>query len=215
MMARVSLAEGYPARSALSLACGIRLSMRRMEGSEPDDLSEQTRWMIALRDNGDRAAYARLFDFYAPRVKALAMRGGTPAGAAEDIAQDVMLRVWRSRFQFDPSRAQVSGWIYQIARNRRIDVARQAPPALPEDIAPSPGPEEAAAALALEQEAARLRVALRTLPAGQREMVERAYFGELTHQEISRQTSLPLGTVKSRLRLALERLRHELRELRK
>ena len=91
MMARVSLAEGYPVRSALSLACGIRLSMRRMEGSEPDDLSEQTRWMIALRDNGDRAAYARLFDFYAPRVKALAMRGGTPAGAAEDIGEDVDL----------------------------------------------------------------------------------------------------------------------------
>ena len=111
MMARVSLAEGYPARSALSLACCLQLSMRRMEPSGPDDLSEQTRWMIAVRDTGDRAAYARLFDFYAPRVKALAMRGGTPAGAAEDIAQDVMLRVWQSRFQFDPSRAQVSGWI--------------------------------------------------------------------------------------------------------
>ena len=80
-MARVSLAEGYPARSALSRsACGLRLSMRRMESNEPDDLSEQTRWMIAVRDTDDRAAFARLFDFYAPRVKALAMRGGTPAG---------------------------------------------------------------------------------------------------------------------------------------
>jgi len=186
-----------------------------MEAKEPVDVSEQTRWMIAVRDSGDRAAYARLFDFYAPRVKALAMRGGSPAGAAEDIAQDVMLRVWQSRAQYDPSRAPVSGWIYQIARNRRIDVARQAPQALPEDIAASPGPEEAAAALALEQEAARLRNALRALPAGQREMIERAYFGELTHQQISQQTSLPLGTVKSRLRLALDRLRYELRELRK
>ena len=186
-----------------------------MEAKEPVDVSEQTRWMIAVRDSGDRAAYARLFDFYAPRVKALAMRGGSPAGAAEDIAQDVMLRVWQSRAQYDPSRAPVSGWIYQIARNRRIDVARRAPQALPEDLAAAPGPEEATAALALEQEASRLRDALRALPAGQREMVERAYFGELTHQEISRQTSMPLGTVKSRLRLALERLRHELRELRK
>ncbi len=186
-----------------------------MEASEPDDLSEQTRWMIAVRDTGDRAAYARLFDFYAPRVKALAMRGGIPAGAAEDIAQDVMLRVWQSPGPVRSVTGAGIGWIYQIARNRRIDVARQAPPALPEDIAASPGPEEATAALALEQEAARLRDALRALPAGQREMVERAYFGELTHQQISRQTSLPLGTVKSRLRLALDRLRHEFRELRK
>ena len=116
-----------------------------MEAKEPVDVSEQTRWMIAVRDSGDRAAYARLFDFYAPRVKALAMRGGSPAGAAEDIAQDVMLRVWQSRAQYDPSRAPVSGWIYQIARNRRIDVARRAPQALPEDIAAAPGPEEAAA----------------------------------------------------------------------
>ena len=76
-------------------------------------------------------------------------------------------------------------------------------------------PEGSGDALALEQEVARLRVALKALPPGQREMVEKAYLGELTHQEISRQTNLPLGTVKSRLRLAIDRLRHELRELRK
>ena len=85
---------------------------------------------------------------------------------------------------------------------------------MPEDIAARPGPEEADDALALEQEASRLRDALLALPAAQRDMIERAYLGELTHQEISRQTSLPLGTVKSRLRLAIDRLRHELRGLR-
>lgn len=187
----------------------------RMESNEPAELSEQTRWMLAVRDAGDRAAFARLFDFYGPRVKAMTMRSGVPAAAAEDIAQDVMLRVWQSRAQFDPSRAQVSGWIFQIARNRRTDLARRAPLPLPEDLAPQPGPQASVDALALEQEVTRLREALRALPQRQREMVEQAYLGERTHQEISRETSLPLGTVKSRLRLAIERLRHELRGLRK
>lgn len=188
--------------------------MGRMVPNDSTGLSEQTRWMLAVRDTGDRAAFSRLFDFYAPRVKAMAMRSGAPAAAAEDIAQDVMLRVWQARAQFDPSRAQASGWIYQIARNRQIDLARREPRPVPEEIAPLPNPEEAIDALALEQEVARLRKALRALPAAQRKMVDRAYLGEMTHQEISRQTSLPLGTVKSRLRLAIDRLRHELRGLR-
>lgn len=185
-----------------------------MDPDEPPVLSEQTRWMLAVRDEGDRAAFACLFDFYAPRVKAMAMRSGTPAAVAEEIAQDVMLRVWQSRARYDPTRAEASAWIYRIARNRRIDVARAAPPPLPEELSPVTSADEAATALALAQEVARLRAALGALPAAQRTMVERAYLGELTHQEISRETSLPLGTVKSRLRLAIDRLRHELRGLR-
>lgn len=186
-----------------------------METREPVELSEQTVWMIAVRDAADRAAFARLFDFYAPRLKAMMMRGGSTAAVAEEIVQDVMLKVWRHASQFDPDRAQVSSWIYQIARNRRIDLARREQPPLPEDLAAPSRSEDTSAALALQEEVARLRVALDALPAAQREMVEKAYLGELTHQEISRQTSLPLGTVKSRLRLAIDRLRHELRELRK
>ena len=189
--------------------------MELMEPNGPPEISEQTGWMLAVRDSASRADFARLFDFYAPRVKAMAIRNGAPAAAAEDLAQDVMLRVWQSRAQFDPTRAPASAWIYQIARNRRIDLARRAPRPLPEEIAAQPGPDEAGDALALSQEVARLRDALRALPSGQRAMVERAYLGELTHQEISRETNLPLGTVKSRLRLAIDRLRHELRGLRK
>lgn len=186
-----------------------------MQTTEPAAPSEQTLWMLAVRDEGDRAAFARLFDYYAPRVKAMAMRGGASSAVAEEIVQDVMLRVWRNAAQFDPARAQVSAWIYQIARNRRIDLVRRTPPPLPEDLLGPPRSEDTGAALALEQEVARLRAALEALPAKQREVVEKAYLGELSHQEISRQVNLPLGTVKSRLRLAIDRLRHELRELRK
>jgi RNA polymerase sigma-70 factor (ECF subfamily) len=182
---------------------------------DQDDLSEQTRWMLAVRDNGDREAFARLFDHFAPRVKAMAMRGGAAAALAEEIAQDVMLRVWSSAAQFDPTRAQVSGWIYQIGRNRQIDLARRAPRPVLEDVETPWTDVDVGGALALEQEVAELRLALAALPPKQRELVEKAYMGELTHQEISRETNLPLGTVKSRLRLALERLRHDLRGLRK
>jgi RNA polymerase sigma-70 factor, ECF subfamily len=182
---------------------------------ERSELSEQTQWMLAVRDRRDREAFARLFDHYAPRVKAMAMRGGTPAAVAEEIVQDVMLRVWVSAAQFDPERAQVASWVYQIARNRRIDLARHAARPVPEDLTRPDAAEDVGAALALEQEVAQLRAALAALPALQREIVERVYLGERSHQEISRETSLPLGTVKSRLRLALERLRHELRGMRK
>ena len=186
-----------------------------MRMNDPVASTEQTRWMLAVRDAGDREAFARLFDHFAPRLKAMARRGGAPGAAAEDFAQDVMLRVWRSRARFDPARAQVSSWIYQIARNRGIDLAGAAPRALPEDLAGAPEPEDSGAALALAQEVDRLRAALDALPAAQRDMIEKAYLGELTHQEISQMTNLPLGTVKSRLRLAIDRLRHELREMRR
>jgi RNA polymerase sigma-70 factor (ECF subfamily) len=126
-----------------------------------------------------------------------------------------MLRVWRSAGQFDPARAQVSGWVYQIARNRQIDLARRMPRAVLEEVEAPWTDADVGSALALEQETAQLRRALAALPPEQRDLVEKAYLGELTHQEISRETMLPLGTVKSRLRLALERLRHELRGLRK
>lgn len=186
-----------------------------MESNEPSALSEQTTWMLAVRDGGDRAAFARLFAFYAPRVKAMALRTGAPPAVAEDIAQDVLLRVWQARSAFDPSRASASAWIYQIARNRRVDIARGQRRPLPEDLTPAPGPDEAVDALALAEEVAKLRSALDALPDRQREMIERAYLGEMTQAEISELTSLPLGTVKSRLRLAIDRLRHELRGLRK
>lgn len=178
-------------------------------------LSEQTLWMLAVRDAADRTSFARLFDFYAPRLKAMAMRSGASAPLAEEIAQDTMLKVWRNAAQYDPARAQVSSWIYQIARNRRIDIARGETPAVPEDLAAEPRVDDLDAALSLQQEVSVLRAALRALPLAQREMIEKAYLGELTHREISRQMALPLGTVKSRLRLAIDRLRHELRELRR
>ncbi|NNE79275.1 MAG: sigma-70 family RNA polymerase sigma factor [Silicimonas sp.] len=179
------------------------------------ELSQQTVWMLAVRDNRDRTAFAALFDHFAPRLKGFVMRTGTSSAQAEEIVQDAMLTVWRKAGLFDPHRAQVSAWVYQIARNRQIDIVRKENRPVPEELAEDPGTEpDASQMLAMEQEAGRLREALARLNDDQREVIERAYLGELSHQEISDQTGLPLGTIKSRIRLGLERLRHELKGLR-
>lgn len=177
--------------------------------------SEQTIWMLAVRDKRDKAAFGRLFDHYAPRLKGFIMRAGAPAGQAEDIVQDVMLTIWRKAHLFDPERAQVASWIYQIARNRQIDVLRKEARPMPEALkAEEPEHEpDAGQVVALDQEVKKLREALARLAPAQREIIEKAYLGELTHTDIRNVTGLPLGTIKSRIRLGLERLRHELKEL--
>lgn len=178
-----------------------------------EGISEQTSWMLAVRDGRDRAAFARLFDFFAPRLKGVIMRGGMSPAQAEDVVQDVMLTVWRKAHLFDPERAQVSSWVYQIARNRQIDVIRKERRPVPEELKQPDAPQEdAAQVVALDQEVGKLKDALSRLKPAQREMVEKAYLGELSHSEIKAQTGLPLGTIKSRIRLGLEKLRHELKD---
>ena len=177
--------------------------------------SEHTELMLAVRDQRDKAAFAALFDHFAPRLKGFVMRSGAKRGQAEEIVQEVMLTLWRKADQFDPNRAQVSAWNYQIARNRQIDVARKENRPVPEALKAEEAQEpDRTQVIALEQETSELRAALRTLKTEQRDVIEKAYLGEMTHQEISQETGLPLGTIKSRIRLGLERLRHELKELR-
>lgn len=181
----------------------------------PKPFSEQTNWLIAVRDSRDKHAFGCLFDYFAPRLKAMLMRGGLRDGSAEDVVQDVMLTVWNKAAQFDPHRAEASAWIYRIARNRQIDLMRRRPPPVPDDM---PEPEstdpDAAQVLALEQEGARLREALERLNPDQSRLLEQAFFEDITHSEISQISGLPLGTIKSRIRLGLERLRRELKDLR-
>ena len=167
--------------------------------------------MLLVRDKRDQAAFAGLFRFYAPRVKAFLMKAGASAAHAEEHMQDVMATVWNKAHLYDPARASVATWIYTIARNRRIDSLRKARRAEPEDLDWGPQAEpDHADVMTFQQETARLGAALAALPEAQRKLIERAYYGDLSHSEIAIETGLPLGTIKSRIRLALDRLRHDM-----
>lgn len=201
-------------RPAPSIPRGVRKDLLKVT-KKSEQISPQTEWMLAVRDERDRVAFGKLFDHFAPRLKGFIMRTGTGAGQAEEIVQDVMLTVWRKSAQFDPHRAQVSAWIYQITRHRQIDVIRKENRPVPEELTQDIDMEpDAAQILAIEQEATGLRLAIARLKPDQRQVIEHAYLGELSHSQISEQTGLPLGTIKSRIRLGLERLRHELKGMR-
>ncbi|MDV7141229.1 sigma-70 family RNA polymerase sigma factor [Tropicimonas sp. TH_r6] len=174
-------------------------------------VTEQVDWAEAVRrvaESGDQAAFAALFGHFAPRVKGFLIRSGLTPAAAEDCAQDVMATLWRKAEMFDPDKASVATWVFTIARNRKIDMFRKQARPEPEDLPWGPEPEpEQAESLGLKQDSARLGAALAELPEAQRKLVEAAYFGDLSHGEIAEKTGIPLGTIKSRLRLALEKLR--------
>ncbi|MGR3467584.1 MAG: sigma-70 family RNA polymerase sigma factor [Shimia sp.] len=165
--------------------------------------------MRAIRDAQDQGAFAELFAHFAPRVKAFLMKSGADASLAEECAQEVMATLWRKAHLFDPSRASVATWVFTIARNKRVDALRKQRRPEPEDLPWGPEAEpDQADVMALREETEKLAAALGALPEKQRVLIERAYFGELSHSEIAAETGLPLGTIKSRIRLALDRLRH-------
>ncbi len=175
----------------------------------PNDEAYWTNQLVAVGAERDRAAFESIFRHYAPRVKAFLIRTGLSPSAAEDCMQDVMVTVWRKAHLFDPGRASVATWLFTIARNRKIDIIRKARRPEPEELPWGPEPEpEQADVLALAQDSRRLAQAVAQLPPKQRDLVERAFFGDRTHSEIAADTGLPLGTIKSRIRLAIDRLRH-------
>ncbi|MEO9515172.1 MAG: sigma-70 family RNA polymerase sigma factor [Paracoccaceae bacterium] len=190
---------------------GTRTGPRRMSDASKTRLL----WvdhMIRIRDNKDQAAFAELFEHFAPRVKGFLMRSGTDASLAEECAQEVLATCWHKAQMFDPTRASVATWIFTIARNRKIDVLRRSKRPEPEDLGWGPQEEpDQSDTIALQQETEKLRSALAELPAPQQQLIQKAYFGDLTHSEIAAETGLPLGTIKSRIRLALERLRHAMK----
>ena len=182
---------------------------KRVGLQTPEKAADWIAYMMRIRDERDEAAFVELFRHFAPRVKAFLMRGGADATLAEECVQEVMATVWHKAALFDPTRAAVTTWIFTIARNKRTDMLRKQRRPEPEDLPWGPEAEpDQADVLGLQQESEQLGEAIASLPEKQRELIEKAYFGDLTHSEIAEQTGLPLGTIKSRIRLALDRLRH-------
>jgi RNA polymerase sigma-70 factor (ECF subfamily) len=170
--------------------------------------------LLGLIAQGDRGAFAMLFRRHAGRVKGFLVRSGFSMGEADEAVQEVMLSVWRRAASFDPARAGALTWIFAIARNRRVDMLRRRRPEPdPDDplFQPDPDPGAAARTMAADRDAA-VRAAMAELSADQRDAVRLAFYEGLTHAQIAAFRDLPLGTVKSRLRLAMERLRGALGE---
>lgn len=196
---------------------GVKVRSRSM--AEPRAEVSAVELASLIRDvaNEDRQAFARLFGHFAPRIKSMMMRGGMPAARAEDLAQDTMLAVWRKAHLYDPGAGSAAAWIYTIARNRRIDLARTALRSASESAAQEveqiddePLPD---ALVASAQFAVRVRAALQKLNPEQQQVVRLAFFDSQSHSEIAETLNIPLGTVKSRIRLAFGRLRELLGDL--
>jgi RNA polymerase sigma factor (sigma-70 family) len=187
---------------------------QRGRGAMPT--SEAMDELVVAVAGGDRQAFAVLFKHFAPRVKAYLVRGGTAPASAEELAQETMVLVWRKAGSFDPSRAGCSTWIFTIARNLRIDRYRQRGGAVDGDDAnavdleshdpadPDAAPDDR---LDARQRERQIRAALRQLSPDQAQILQLSYFAEKPHASIASDLCIPLGTVKSRIRLAVNNLR--------
>jgi RNA polymerase sigma-70 factor, ECF subfamily len=185
-------------------ALSVTMMMGKAESLDAEGLIE------AIAQRGDRAAFGALFSYYAPRLKAYLVRRGAAAELAEELAQETMLAVWRKASLFDAGRASASAWIFTIVRNLTIDQRRRDRPmggeiGQAEEADTRPLPDHLIDAA---RRSARLRSALATLPPEQADVVRLSYFDDRPHAEIERALAIPLGTVKSRLRLAIARLRN-------
>lgn len=177
---------------------------------------EYSSLLVRVAVDRDRSAYRTLFNHFGPRVRAwLIGRMGQPA-IVDDVVQDVMLTIWRKAGTFDASRATASSWIFTVARNRMVDHHRKTTTKIryeTESIKEIPPEIEPADELMMRSEdVKRVSEALQGLPDGQAQILELSYRGGFSHQEIASKLNLPLGTIKSRIRLAMQKLKLRLGE---
>ncbi|MEO0448692.1 MAG: sigma-70 family RNA polymerase sigma factor [Pseudomonadota bacterium] len=182
-------------------------------GSDPSERERLANCVEQIASARSRPAFAEVFEYFAPRLKSYLMRLGSDASGAEEIMQEVMLNVWRKAEQYDRRQASVSTWIFRIARNRRIDSLRRSNK--PELDAEDPMLKPAAAeqpdiTVNRSQIELKVREVIETLPEEQLVLLKAAFYEGLSHSEIAKTYGLPLGTVKSRIRLAFMRLRGSL-----
>lgn len=166
----------------------------------------------SIGQNQDRQAFIGLFEYFAPRVKSYLMRGGMVPETADELAQETMLTVWDKAAAYKPEKASASTWIFTIARNKKIDFLRKREQihidlgdlSLPDESGETPR-EQAMRS----EEMQLLAEAIHKLPEEQADLLYKSFFEDKTHSEIAEETGIPLGTIKSRIRLALEKLRGE------
>ncbi len=161
----------------------------------------------------DKKAFAEIFAYYAPRIKSFLLSSSIDEGSAEELSQETMVIVWRKAHQFDPSKARASTWIYTIARNKRIDLLRKnkRKSTINQDNmhALESVSDQQMDTVQEKQRQELVRQAMKALPEDQAQAIKLSFVEGFSHSEISDKTGLPLGTVKSRIRLGLRRLQNE------
>lgn len=172
---------------------------------------EWSECLTLIAKNQDRAAFTRLFRHFAPLMKAFALSGSTlSANHADELVQEVMLKVWQKAGAFNPEKAAASTWIYTIARNCRTDMFRRLQkfdtPLAAEDVISGGESEEAFEVLHRRRSRDRIRELIGELPTEQGQILAKVYMEGKSHSEVAEELDLPLGTVKSRVRLALQKL---------
>ena len=171
--------------------------------------------LVNIAKSQDIESFKKIFDYFSPRLKSFLMRSGADEAIAEEIVQETMTIIWIKADYYDPKVASPSTWIYTIARNKKIDILRKSRKAILEDIETAVLPPiESKADENIEHDQKFDMVAryLDDLPADQLDLLKMNFFEEKSHGEISEITKIPLGTVKSRIRLALEKIRGKLEQ---
>lgn len=194
----------------------VQLASVRDQAPGPEQLAA---WLLAVAQTQDREAFGHLFTYFAPRIKSYLLRAGTSEDVAEDLAQEALVTLWRKAALFDARQAGASTWVFTIARNLRVDRHRRAGTQAGQEsvefdfdtlVHDGPALDEY---LDAAREQARLKAALRALPPEQAEVLRLSYYEEQPHARIAQSLGIPLGTVKSRMRLAVANLRRRLQLL--
>ena len=182
-------------------------------GSDEQEPPNFSALLLSIGQIQDKTAFADLFQHFAPRVKSYMLKLGSADEMAEELAQQTLLQVWRKAQLFDPDKAAASTWIFRIARNIRIDVLRKQKHFFDDDFDLAKiedEQEDAEVKISREQKIRHVSLALAKLPQDQAKIIRMSFYDGLSHGEIAKQLELPLGTVKSRIRLAFGRLRESL-----
>ncbi|NVK42311.1 MAG: sigma-70 family RNA polymerase sigma factor [Oceanospirillaceae bacterium] len=167
---------------------------------------EWTACLARMAESRDRALFAQLFEHFAPRIKSYLMRQGASPAQADELAQEAMLSVWRKAHLFNPAKANASTWMFTLARNLFIDrLRREKAPCyeLPTEL-PDADDRDAGEGAVISD---RMLACIRKLPEAQAQVLYMSYYDGRSHSEIAEVLGIPLGSVKSRLRLAFDKLK--------
>ncbi len=224
MMASLAQAPSFKPPLALGLFSGLTRPMtmhatptspaQTPPAATTSLASQHAQWITLVGQSKDRDAFVGLFEYFAPRIKSYLLKNGADEATAEEAVQNTFVTIWEKAASFNPAKAAASTWVFTIARNKRIDALRRQKFVV--ELDDDSNLLENTAAETVEDFAdsrtiEKLHTAMDTLPPEQAQLVRMAFFEDKSHQAISDETQLPLGTVKSRLRLAVDKLRHILR----